>query len=77
MKKKNLLKVRAGLFVIALVAVTVFAAQTKLPKDILLMQNIEALTSVENPGSHNHGPTKNPLFGSKYCANTNQVDCAY
>ena len=46
MKKKKLLKVRAGLVVIALVAVTVFAEQTKLTKDILLMQNIEALTSV-------------------------------
>lgn len=28
-------------------------------------------------GDHNHGPTKNPLFGAKYCGNTNAYSCLY
>lgn len=29
----------------------------------LLMANVEALADDEAPGSHNHGPTRNPLIG--------------
>lgn len=43
----------------------------------LLMANVEALADDEAPGSHNHGPTRNPLIGKKYCKNENQVNCAY
>lgn len=43
----------------------------------LILQNVEALADDEAPGSHNHGPTRNPLIGKKYCKNENQVNCAY
>lgn len=54
--------------------------QTQNEKDALadiLMANVEALADDENPGSHNHGPTRNPLIGKKYCKNENQINCAY
>ena len=44
----------------------------------LALANVEALaTGVVEPGTHNHGPTRNPFLGKKYCKNENQVDCAY
>lgn len=43
----------------------------------LTVANMEALAHNEGTGVHNHGPTGNPLFGSKYCKNQNQVDCNY
>lgn len=43
----------------------------------LLLANVEALADDEAPGSHNHGPTRNPLIGKKYCKNENQINCSY
>lgn len=44
----------------------------------LALANVEALaTGGGEPGTHNHGPTRNPFLGKKYCKNENQVDCAY
>ncbi|MCM0251141.1 NVEALA domain-containing protein [Bacteroides fragilis] len=44
----------------------------------LALANVEALaTEGDEPGTHNHGPTRNPFLGKKYCKNENQVDCAY
>ena len=44
----------------------------------LALANVEALaTGGGEPGTHNHGPTRNSLLGKKYCKNENQVDCAY
>lgn len=44
----------------------------------LALANVEALaTGGGEPGTHNHGPTRNPFLGKKYCINENQVDCAY
>lgn len=44
----------------------------------LALVNVEALaTGGGEPGTHNHGPTRNPFLGKKYCKNENQVDCAY
>ena len=44
----------------------------------LALANVEALaTGGGEPGTHNHGPTRNPFLGKKYCKNDNQVDCAY
>ena len=44
----------------------------------LALANVEALATVGGePGTHNHGPTRNPFLGKKYCKNENQVDCAY
>ena len=44
----------------------------------LALANVEALaTEGGEPGTHNHGPTRNPFLGKKYCKNENQVDCAY
>ena len=44
----------------------------------LALANVEALaTGGGEPGTHNHGPTRNPFLGKKYCQNENQVDCAY
>ena len=48
-----------------------------LTADDIVLTNVEALADDENPGSHNHGPTRNPLFGSKYCKNENNINCAY
>ena len=72
--KTNLLKV-AFVAAIALVSgLNVFNAQkSDLLSDIALA-NVEALADDENPGSHNHGPTKKPLLGSKYCKNENNIN---
>ena len=44
----------------------------------LALANVEALaTGGGEPGTHNHGPTRNPFLGKKYCKNETQVDCAY
>ncbi len=43
----------------------------------LALENVEALAHNEATGAHNHGPTANPLFGSKYCKNENTIDCNY
>ena len=44
----------------------------------LAFTNVEALAKGgDKPGTHNHGPTRNPFLGKKYCKNENQVDCAY
>lgn len=44
----------------------------------LALTNVEALAKGgDKPGTHNHGPTRNPFLGKKYCKNENQVDCAY
>ncbi|MCX8464181.1 NVEALA domain-containing protein [Bacteroides fragilis] len=44
----------------------------------LALANVEALAKGGGePGTHNHGPTRNPFLGKKYCKNENQVDCAY
>lgn len=44
----------------------------------LALANVEAFaTGGGEPGTHNHGPTRNPFLGKKYCKNENQVDCAY
>ena len=57
--------------------INVFNAQkTEMLSDIALV-NVEALADDENPGAHNHGPTRNPLIGSKYCKNENNINCAY
>ena len=43
----------------------------------LALENVEALAHNEATGAHNHVPTANPLFGSKYCKNENTIDCNY
>ena len=44
----------------------------------LALANVEALaTGGREPGTHTHGPTRDPFLGKKYCKNENQVDCAY
>ena len=63
---------------IALVnGINVFNAQKSDTLSDIVLTNVEALADDENPGSHNHGPTRNPLFGSKYCKNENNINCAY
>ena len=68
---KKVLKV-AFVAAIALVnGINVFNAQKSDTLSDIVLTNVEALADDENPGSHNHGPTRNPLFGSKYCKNEN------
>ena len=75
--KKNILKVAFVVAIAMVSGINVFNAQkTEMLSDIALV-NVEALADDENPGSHNHGPTRNPLFGSKYCKNENNINCAY
>ena len=76
MNKKHI-KVTLVAVVALISGINVFNAQkTEMLSDIALV-NVEALADDENPGSHNHGPTRNPLFGSKYCKNENNINCAY
>lgn len=78
MRKKIILS--AVVLTIALVAAfNINISIKKSEFSALALSNIEALADNENgtPGTHNHGPTKKPLFGSPYCGNTNQVDCSY
>ena len=74
---KKVLKV-AFVAAIALVSgINVFNAQKSDTLSDIVLTNVEALADDENPGSHNHGPTRNPLCGSKYCKNENNINCAY
>lgn len=59
-------------------SITVFnSLKPEIELSDIALANVEALADDENPGSHNHGPTRNPLFGSKYCKNENNINCAY
>lgn len=70
-----------GIAIIAVVAVTAGWNFSQNNKEVgladLTVANMDALAHNEGTGVHNHGPTGNPLFGSKYCKNQNQVDCNY
>lgn len=74
---KRVLKV-AFVAAIAMVSgINVFNIQESDVMSDVALANVEALADDENPGSHNHGPTRNPLLGSKYCKNENNINCAY
>ena len=70
--KKNILKLT---FIAAVAVVAGYTAYNS-QKEVAL-SNVEALAHNEATGAHNHGPTANPLFGSKYCKNENTIDCNY
>ena len=75
--KKDILKA-ALVVVFALIAgFNVYNAQKSDVMSDLALANVEALANDEAPGSHNHGPTRNPFLGSKYCKNENNINCAY
>ena len=73
--KKNILKLT---FIAAVAVVAGYTAYNS-QKEVALsdLANVEALAHNEATGAHNHGPTANPLFGSKYCKNENTIDCNY
>ena len=76
--KTNFMKVAFVAAIAFVSSITVFNSQkSELELSDIALANVEALADDENPGSHNHGPTRNPLFGSKYCKNENNINCAY
>lgn len=75
--KKNILKLTFIAAVAVVAGYTAYNSQKEVALSDLALANVEALAHNEATGAHNHGPTANPLFGSKYCKNENTIDCNY
>lgn len=75
--KKNILKATLVAAFALFAGYNVYTSQKSDVMSDLTLANVEALAHNEAVGTHNHGPTRNPFLGSKYCKNENNIDCAY